>query len=364
MIAYASRNVVSPRQPSALARIVGWRRVRFVLGAALGAWLLLSPEWRSGLTSVLPRAIAVGLVAMIAFGVTEQWPRRLPRWLARWVLQVIVTALAVPLGSLAMYLGFMALGDPPFWQDQARFEGFFYLTFLGVLIAPWAALAALVRQREAFARHQALEFDLERSELERQALEARLQLLQAQVAPHFLFNSLANVQALVDAGSPKAAPVLRSLTTYLRAAVPRLDDAHTTLADELELVRAYLELMHLRMPDRLAFALRVDDGAGGVRCPPITVLTLVENAVRHGIDPSEDGGRIDLDVALRDGRCIVRVADTGLGLSTSTGGHGTGLATLRARLALSYGDDAHLRLSEVAPHGVCAELDLPAKDAA
>ena len=91
-----------------------------------------------------------------------------------------------------------------------------------MLIAPWTALAALIRQKDAFARDQALAFELERSELAREVLEARLHLLQAQFAPHFLFNTLANVQALVDAGSHRAAGVLRSLTTYLRAAVPRL----------------------------------------------------------------------------------------------------------------------------------------------
>ena len=103
------------------------------------------------------------------------------------------------------------------------------LCFLGVLFAPWIALGAMVRQREAFARHQALAFELERSELERSALDARLRLLQAQVAPHFLFNTLANVQALVDAGSPQASGVLESLIAYLRAAVPRLHEPATTL---------------------------------------------------------------------------------------------------------------------------------------
>ena len=117
--------------------------------------------------------------------------------------------------------------------------------------SPWIALGALVRQKEALAREQALALDLARSELDRQALDARLNLLQAQVAPHFLFNTLANVQALVETGSPKAPDVLRSLIAYLRAAVPRLNEPLTTFGQELDLVRAYLELMRMRMPDRL-----------------------------------------------------------------------------------------------------------------
>ena len=224
-------------------------------------------------------------------------------------------------------------------------EGFGMLVGVGMFVAPWVALAALVRQKEALARHQALAFDLERSELERQALDARLRLLQAQVAPHFLFNTLANVQALVDAGSPQAPVVLQSLINYLRAAVPRLNEPATTLGRELQLVQAYLELMHMRMPDRLQFALHVDDAALALRCPPMTLLTLVENAVRHGIDPSEEGGRIDISVQRRGDRCLLRVSDTGAGLRQAETGLGTGLSTLRERLQLTFGGDVQLRVS-------------------
>jgi LytS/YehU family sensor histidine kinase len=98
-----------------------------------------------------------------------------------------------------------------------------------------------------------------------------------------------------------------------------------------------------------------------LRWPPIALLTLVENAVRHGIDPSEDGGRIDIDVARAGDRCRVRVRDTGVGLGATTGGLGTGLATLRERLQLVFGADATLRVEDVVPHGVCAELEVPAR---
>ena len=176
--------------------------------------------------------------------------------------------------------------------------------------------------------------------------------------PHFLFNTLANVQALVDAGSPRASGVLKSLIAYLRAAVPRLQESTTTIGDELELVRAYLEVMHMRMPDRLQFALRVDELATRVCCPPMTLLTLVENAVRHGIDPSEEGGRIDVEVATGDGRVNVRVTDTGVGLKPSNRGLGSGLAALRERLALAFGGDAELTLEAVEPRGVARDARL------
>jgi LytS/YehU family sensor histidine kinase len=324
--------------------MLSWRRVRFTLLLSIAVGLLFSSRW--GISGII-RAVLLGLLAMLVFGLLERWPKRLPAWLARWVLQVLGVALAIPLGTPLI----SALGVRPLWEVQ----------IVGLLVAPWAALAALVRQKDALARHQALAFDLERSELGRQALDARLRLLQAQVAPHFLFNTLANVQALVDAGSPQASVVLQSLIAYLRAAVPRLNESATTLGQELELVRAYLELMHMRMPDRLQFALHVDEAARALRCPPMTMLTLVENAVRHGIDPSEEGGRIDIHVQRREGRCVVRVSDTGAGLRQEGNGLGTGLSTLRERLDLAFGGDAQLRVSAQHPRGVSAELDFPAR---
>jgi LytS/YehU family sensor histidine kinase len=202
---------------------------------------------------------------------------------------------------------------------------------------------------------------LERSELERRALDARFRLLQAQVEPHFLFNTLANVQALVETGAPQAARVLQSLIAYLRAAVPRLHEPATTLGQELQLVHAYLDVMHMRMPDRLQFEVEADDAVSGLQCPPMTILTLVENAVRHGIDPSEVGGRIRIDARVLSGRCMVRVSDTGVGLQPMGRGLGTGLGALRERLQLAFGGDAQLDLRELVPHGVRAELSFPAR---
>ncbi len=351
-------------KPHGLALLLGWRRVLTSLGVALALGLLLSPGWSSGLGSLLLRAFALGLLAMLVFGVFEQWPRRLPAWLARWVLQVFGVALAMPLGTWVIYAWSTPAGAPPFWTDADRLEGFGTLSVVGLLFAPWIALGALVRQKDAFARHQALAFELERSELERQALDARLHLMQAQVAPHFLFNTLANVQALVETGSPQAPALLRSLIAYLRAAVPRLHDAGSSFEQELQLVRAYLELMHMRMPDRLQFNLQAEADVLHLHCPPMSLLTLVENAVRHGIDPSEEGGTIELRVQRRGERCLVCVDDSGVGLGQAGGGLGTGLAMLRERLRLSFGETVQLRVVARSPRGTRAELDLPAREAA
>ena len=347
MSTHPMNHAVTSKRPQGLALMLGWRRLLWTLTLSIALGVVAS--FQLGFP-VVPDAVVLGLLAMLMFGVFEQWPRRLPRWLARWVLQVLGVAVAMPIGTLALSWIANGPGGPPLWE----------LHDFGLLVAPWIALAALVRQREALARHQALAFDLERSELERQALDARLHLLQAQVAPHFLFNTLANVQALVDAGSPQASSVLRSLTAYLRAAVPRLNEPATTVGQELQLVRAYLELMHLRMPDRLQFSVHADDESMNLRCPPMTLLTLVENAVRHGIDPSEEGGRIDIHVQRRNGRCVVRVIDNGTGLGPPSNGLGTGLSTLRERLQLVFHGEAQLHVTEQHPRGVCAEVNLPA----
>jgi signal transduction histidine kinase len=339
--------------------------VAVALTISIGVGLLIRTPWKNHAaappSALFLRTIILGLSGTAAFTLFEVWPGKLPRWVQRWALQVVAVGVFMPATTTLIYVLSTPRGAPPFWAEPTRLNAFLILTYASLLVAPWTALAAIVRQKEAFARDQELAFALERSELERQALDARLHLLQAQISPHFLFNTLANVQALVDAGSPHASVVLRSLIEYLRAAVPLLHEPAATIERELQLVRPYLELMQMRMPDRLQYAMTVDPAAMKVRCPPITLLTLVENAVRHGIDPSEEGGRIDIDIRRLGERCLVRVTDTGAGLHEAGSGLGVGLTALRERLQLICGDAAQLRLASGAPRGVVVEVDLPAQ---
>jgi len=322
----------SNSQPQGVAPTLSWRRVRIVFVMCLVFSGLFRLIWlQAPYLVVLSRILIVGFAALLAFGLAGRWPAKLPAWVARWALQVLASAFVVPFAAFAAY-SLTTLGQhPSWWHDGDRLSGF------------------------------ALAFELERSEFERRALDARLRLLQAQVEPHFLFNTLANVRELVDAGSAQASSVLGSLIAYLRAAVPRLHEPTSTLAQELELVRAYLEVMHMRMPDRLQFSLQADDAALPLNLPPMALLTLVENAVRHGIDPAEDGGRIEVRVRVRGSRCHAEVSDTGVGLAAAGQSLGTGLTNLRERLQLAFDGDAQLRLSAIEPHGVCAELDFPAR---
>lgn len=337
---------------------LGWRRVRFTLAVSVVFGVLLSLTSQTATFIVITRVLIVGVAVLLAFALFERWPKRLPRWLARSALQLVAIAVVIP-PSAAFAYALTTTNDEPWYKDRGRVGGFARLTLTGLLFAPWIAVGALLKQRDAVMREQALELQLTRSEIERQALEAELRLLQAQIEPHFLFNTLANIQTLVDAGSPHASRVLNSLIAYLRAAVPRMHQRSTTLGQEVELARAYLEVMQMRMPDRLKFVLRTDPRAANVSCPPMTLLTLVENAVRHGIDPSEVGGCIDIDVWLRDDRCHIRVQDDGVGLRSGSHSLGTGLAALRERLQLAFAGAAQTQLLEVRPHGVCAEIEFP-----
>lgn len=343
---------------TALATLYSRRRLLVVLAAALLLSLIALARPPSYPATLL-RLLLTGVLALTVFGVLERWPSRLPPWLARWALQVAGVAASIPLGMAFAYT-LTTLGSPVVWfADELRRTGYLVQTLLGLLCAPWIAVAALLRQIKDEARHQALAFALERSHLEREALAARLRLLQAQVEPHFLFNTLANVRELVATGSDQAGTVLDSLIRYLRAAVPRLQSDHTSLGEEFELVRAYLEVMQMRMPDRLRFAVELPPDLAMLGCPTMTVLPLVENAVRHGIDPSLPGGCIQVQAVRTDTGLRITVSDDGVGFRPGTAGLGTGLATLRERLRLNFGETARLHLTPQAPHGVRACLELP-----
>jgi signal transduction histidine kinase len=341
--------------------VLGLRRIAVMLLAAVPLALLISlGSAETPAATWLARSLIIGTGALVAFGLAESWPARLPRWLGRWVFQLLALVVAVPILAYAAYW-ITTGGNPAFMANPKRFVGFGQLTVAGIFFGLWLALGAMIRQRDARAHAQTLAFERERRELEHQAIEARTQLLRSQIQPHFLFNTLANIQALVEAGSPHAPRVLASLIAYLKAAVPQLDETASTLGREVELARAYLELMRMRMPDRLRFALDVDPTVLDYRCPPTTLLTLVENAVRHGIDPAEDGGDIDVAIKRDGGDVLIRVEDSGVGPGAADAGTGTGLKALRERLALAFGEAAALRLFERQPHGFRVEVQFPAE---
>jgi LytS/YehU family sensor histidine kinase len=338
------------------------RHSRPILVAAAGA-LIAAPifkmMFRDSFAAILVETTLVATVLLAAFLMAGAWQQT---WVPRWVAQVLAVIAAAPLGPLIVHL-VQVQGDlHAFTNSRHRVVGFWWVTTNAAIVGLLVTLAALVRERDAQARAQALQFALERETLMRQSTDARLNLLQAQIEPHFLLNTLANVQALVESGSPQAGPVFKSLIAYLRATMPQLNQDGATLGQEADLVRAYLELMLMRMPDRLQFSVEIDTSLRGLRFPAMALLTLVENAIHHGIDPSCDGGRISVGAEVlahtSAGRTLrLWVADTGQGMSESAQ-PGIGLANLRARLQAFYGAGARLELTEQAPHGVKADIIL------
>ena len=196
--------------------------------------------------------------------------------------------------------------------------------------------------------------------VERQAAQARLALLQAQIEPHFLFNTLANLHALIGAEPARAQTMLSHLNDFLRASLSAARKDRNTLAEEFALLRDYLELLSIRMGARLTFRLDLPQELAQFQVPPMLLQPLVENAVKHGLEPKVEGGAVTV-VARRDGgRVVLQVADSGSGFgAAATSGTKVGLAQLRERLAAIYGAAASLVVAENAQGGVSVTLCLP-----
>ena len=195
---------------------------------------------------------------------------------------------------------------------------------------------------------------------EKRAAEAQLRLLQGQMEPHFLFNTLANVLTLVDLEPARAKAMLEALTDYLRSTLAGLRHDSSTLGRELDLAEAYLQLLQLRMDDRLRFAIDADDQARRAVLPPLLLQPLVENAIQHGLEPKVEGGQLQISARVVDGQLRVSVRDDGLGLRRDGSGRGNGvaLANIRERLSALHGDEATLTLQALQP-GTEATLCLP-----
>ena len=268
----------------------------------------------------------------------------------------------------ASVAGLIKGADPFAWMlDSAKLRHVVIAGLVfGFLYTVVVALIAVLRNREYRALAAHLEAEREQSELSRKLAESRLRMLQLQVEPHFLFNTLGSAQQLAERGAPDAARLIANLIRFLRAATPALRDETATLAQEKALVEAYLGIMRTRLGRRLEYAVDLPASLERVVVPPGMLITLVENAVKHGIEPSPGGGRVDVRIGFAaDGRVELTVADTGAGLNGGApAGQGVGLANIRERLALLHGDAAALELAANEPSGFVARILLPAADSA
>jgi len=192
------------------------------------------------------------------------------------------------------------------------------------------------------------------------AAEARLKLLQAQIEPHFLFNTLANLQALIAVDPARAQEMLRHLDGYLRATLATTRNERDTLAEEFALLRGYLEILAIRMGPRLAYELDLPAALEKATLPPMLLQPLVENAIRHGLEPKLEGGKVRVAASEEAGKLVLVVSDSGLGFGkSSSAGTGVGLAHVKERLAAVYGGAALIETGENPGGGVCITLRLP-----
>ena len=215
-----------------------------------------------------------------------------------------------------------------------------------------------VQRRERAAARSLHDIEVNRIALERRRAEARLQMMKAQIEPHFLFNTLATVKRLYRTEPQGGDAMFGRLMRYLRAALPHMRENEATLGDELDLVEAYLEILRTRMGERLRFSIRSPDSLRALPFPSMMLITLVENAIKHGIGSKPEGGGIDVCARLEAGAVRVEVADTGDGFVASSGS-GIGLSNICARLSAMYSTRGALTFAPNVPAGVIATIEVP-----
>jgi sensor histidine kinase YesM len=231
--------------------------------------------------------------------------------------------------------------------------------FIGLFFGAIGAGGFHLRERYWDLEAELKARELQRLEAEKRGVEAQLRMLQAQIEPHFLFNTLANLAGLIESDPKLASRLLEALNHYLRASLRRTRAEGGTLGDELDLLAAYLEVFRIRLGPRLDYRISAAPAERALPFPPMLLQPLVENAIRHGIEPQVAGGRVDITAARAGGELELRVRDTGRGLGDPPGS-GFGLDNVRSRLAALFGEAGRLEIAEHPEGGVQASLRLPA----
>ncbi len=229
--------------------------------------------------------------------------------------------------------------------------------FYGLLFGITVSYFFISRDKLKLTLEEIQQERLKRLASEKEAVETRLRMLQAQVEPHFLFNTLSNVLSLIDTNPAQGKAMLMDLIRYLRTSLSRTRDS-ITLDQESEILRAYLNIQKIRMGERLRFRIDIPDALRAQPFPPLLLQPLVENAVKHGLEPKIEGGEITIAAADGGGIARIEVRDTGQGFS-SISGSGVGIENVRERLRLLYGDRGRLLLEENQPSGVRAVIEVP-----
>jgi len=232
------------------------------------------------------------------------------------------------------------------------------ILFVGILFGTMITYFFFSREKISQTEAQLREEQIRSLTLEKQTLETHLKLLQAQIEPHFLFNTLSNILSLLDTDPGRGKTMLVDLTRYLRSSLSRSRERTTTLGQEMDLVRAYLQIHKVRMGERLRYAIDVPETFRNLSFPPMLVQPLVENAVKHGLGPVIEGGDILIQAEDKTDAYRVVIADTGSGLSDASSA-GVGLTNVRDRLKALFDGKARLILEENRPSGLKAILEIP-----
>ena len=238
-----------------------------------------------------------------------------------------------------------------------------FTSFVWLLVLALFGTKALVGgKKRAEAEMQTATAAAERESMQRQLSEAKMQTMQAQVEPHFLFNTLASVEHLIETDPPRASAMQRTLIQYLRAVLPQMRDNTlvTNLGREVDMVKAYLDLLKMRMEERLTVSIQVPAGLRSAAFPPMMLQSMVENAIKHGLECKAEGGHLAVTAEVVDSRLRVTVSDDGVGFGVvPSKGTGLGLSNIRDRLALLHGKAAHLHIGANSPSGVIATIEVP-----
>ncbi|MEW6664923.1 MAG: histidine kinase [Thermodesulfobacteriota bacterium] len=282
----------------------------------------------------------------------------------------LVKRLSIP-GHLILFLITMPAGAAAGTLVGARIAGlsfsgilgagpapFIQMLFIGVLFGTMITYFFFSREKISQTEAQLQEEKIRGLTLEKKTLETHLKLLQAQIEPHFLFNTLSNILSLLESDPVAGKAMLEDLTRYLRSSLSRTRDRMTTLGQEVDLIRAYLDIYKARMGKRLRYTIAVPDTLRDLPLPPMLVQPLVENALRHGLEPRIEGGEILVQVEDPGDRYRLIVADTGLGLQED-GTAGVGLANVRERLEALFHGKGRLVLEDNQPFGLKVTLEIP-----
>lgn len=315
--------------------------------------------------------VAIGYTQHYVYKFFIAMARRRFGW-ARWVMHPIFLGLILPVGGIYVgySIGLAIVTRGTVFGFNEGWREFVFASCIAIAIgwALWETVEAS-RKREVQARERAeleasvARADRERAQHDRERAMAELKTLRAQVEPHFLYNTLSNVVSLIEREPKTAKHMTERLIGYLRHTLDASRREHATVGDELEIIADYLEILRIRMGERLCYSLEASDAVRAMPLSPMLLQPLVENAIKHGLEPKVEGGNVTVTATINDDALTIDVSDTGLGfgVATDTGGSGSGLANVRARLNALYGGRAKLRIDELSEPatGTRVRIEIP-----